>query len=109
MTFCTLFNSDIDFSFAICPRRRNNQHCGERTSFYQECDGHDSQSEYASDDVSSVDSQHSVKFAENVVSEVRSVPRYEKESISELFYNRIDMIRFKQEARLERMQVQVIW
>eukprot|EP00579_Thalassiosira_antarctica_P007577 CAMPEP_0201898046 /NCGR_PEP_ID=MMETSP0902-20130614/47775_1 /ASSEMBLY_ACC=CAM_ASM_000551 /TAXON_ID=420261 /ORGANISM="Thalassiosira antarctica, Strain CCMP982" /LENGTH=103 /DNA_ID=CAMNT_0048431083 /DNA_START=148 /DNA_END=459 /DNA_ORIENTATION=- len=103
MTF-TLFDSEIDFTFAICPKR---QQCIERTNFYHEYNGCDS--EYASEDTSSVDSCRSVTFADNVVSEIISVPRYEKESISELFYNRLDMMRFRQEARLERMQVQVIW
>lgn len=111
----TLFDSDIDFSFAICPRRRNNsQRCIERTSFYQD-DGYDHSEEDASveeeEDTSSVDSSssRSVTFAENIVSEVISVPRYERERVSELFYNRLDIMRFKQERRLERMQVQVIW
>ena len=54
-------------------------------------------------------SSRSVTFADNVVSKVISVPRYEKERIGELFYNRLDMMRFKQEARLERNGIQVIW
>ena len=61
------------------------------------------------EDDSSTSSCRSVTFAEDVVSEVISVPRYEKESKSELFYSRLDMLRFKQEARLERMGCSVIW
>lgn len=115
-----LFDSDIDFSFAICPRRRatdgyyclgSKQQYIERTSFFEGFSIHDITEETADNDTSSVDSCscRSVSFADNVVSEVRTVPRYEQESKSELFYNKIDMMRFRQEARLERMQVQVIW
>jgi sugar/nucleoside kinase (ribokinase family) len=57
---------------------------------------------------SSVDSNRSVTFAEIMVSEVRSVPRYERVSLGELFYNRLDMQRFKHEAKLERIHIQVI-
>lgn len=119
-----LFDSEIDFSFAICPRRRRDvndnqqlpqqqqQLCNgeERTSFYQERG--DSEQYESSDDeatMSSAESCRSVTFAENVVSEVKVVPRYERESVGELFYNRWDILRFRQERRLERMQVQVIW
>ena len=105
----TLFDSDIDFSFAICPRRRNRNTYIERTSFFQsEYDTAELETEEEEDD-SSTSSCRSVTFAEDVVSEVISVPRYEKESKSELFYSRLDMLRFKQEARLERMGCSVIW
>ena len=102
----TLFDSDIDFSFAICPRRKQ---C------YQECDDRTASTCSDDDEASSIDSREdssrrSVSFAENVVSEVISVPRHERNSISALVYNQLDLTRFKQEAKLERIhQVQVIW
>ena len=99
--------TQIDFSFAICPRRKQ---C------YQECDDKTASTCSADEDeASSIDSREdssrrSVSFAQNVVSDVISVPRYERNSISTLFYNKLDLIRFKQEAKLERIhQVQVIW
>ena len=121
-----LFDSDIDFSFAICPRRNvdedednkeQQQICNgeEQTSLYLEYEDDDGSSnneqQYASDEetTTSTGSCRSVTFAENPVSEVKVVPRYERERVGELFYNRWDIIRFKQERRLERMQVQVIW
>mmetsp|Transcript_12214 Transcript_12214/g.26000 ORF Transcript_12214/g.26000 Transcript_12214/m.26000 type:complete len:120 (+) Transcript_12214:327-686(+) len=119
MTF-SIFDSEIDFSFAICPRRRNNL-CSpnnvERTSFIQDYGNDNFNFEYDyndededEEDASSVDSYRSVTFADNVVTEIISVPRYETESKSDLFYNRLDMKRFKQEARLERRyQIQVVW
>eukprot|EP00578_Thalassiosira_sp_NH16_P023599 CAMPEP_0181102518 /NCGR_PEP_ID=MMETSP1071-20121207/14363_1 /TAXON_ID=35127 /ORGANISM="Thalassiosira sp., Strain NH16" /LENGTH=100 /DNA_ID=CAMNT_0023185507 /DNA_START=272 /DNA_END=571 /DNA_ORIENTATION=- len=96
-----LFDSEIDFSFAICPRRSRDrdandnqqpqQLCNgeERTSFYQEYG--DSEQHASSDNdatASSDESCRSVTFAENVVSEVKVVPRYERESVGDLFYNR---------------------
>lgn len=100
-----LFSSDIDFSFAICPSRQYaggvfpHQQRGERTNLYQEYSG--DASVYASDDTS-VDSCRSVTFADNVVSEVISVPRYERERLPELFYSSLEVHQFKQEARAER-------
>lgn len=132
-----LFDSEIDFSFAICPRRRrdeddqekledyevdSNEHqqhllCNseERTSVYLEYEvGRNNEQQPSATDeetisTSSIDSNRSVTFAENIVSEVKVVPRYERERVSELFYNRFDIMRFRQERRLERMQVHVIW
>ena len=106
----TLFDSDIDFSFAICPRRR--------LCYNAYDDGDDDDCTISTDDdkTSSVDSGasastcRSVTFALNIVSEVISVPRYESNSKSTLFYNKLDMRRFKQEAKLERIhQIHVLW
>ncbi len=105
MTYA-LFDTEIDFSFAICPRRRSNK-CIEQQD-YDSCDETDYS--FIDEDTSSVGSCRSVKFAEQVVSQVISVPRYEQDRKADLFYNKYDMMRFKQEARLERLhQVQVIW
>ena len=98
--------TQIDFSFAICPRRKQ---C------YQEYDNKTASTCSDEDEASSIDyredsGRRSVSFAQNVVSDVISVPRYERNSISTLFYNKLDLIRFKNEAKLERIhQVQVIW
>lgn len=110
----TLFDSDIDFSFAICPRRR--------LCYNAYDDGGDDDDDCTistdddDDETSSVDSGasastcRSVTFALNIVSEVISVPRYESNSKSTLFYTKLDMRRFKQEAKLERIhQIHVLW
>lgn len=54
------------------------------------------------------DSNRSVTFADDIVSNVKVIPRYETTTLSYLFYNRLDMQQFKCEARLEAMQIQVI-
>lgn len=95
-----LFGSDIDFSFAICPKRLNdcieaNQQtpCIRRTSAYQELrppsillpgrrrvpNSRDLEGA-ASDNTSPLDSCRTVTFVTGVVTEVKSVPRYEIES-----------------------------
>ena len=64
---------------------------------------------YESDEeTSSVGSSRSVTFADDIISEVITVPRYEEESMSELFYNSVDMMRFRHEARMEKMGAQVM-
>mmetsp|Transcript_2004 Transcript_2004/g.3756 ORF Transcript_2004/g.3756 Transcript_2004/m.3756 type:complete len:122 (+) Transcript_2004:224-589(+) len=121
MTF-TLFDSENDFSFANRARRRINTLCFhpinqgdtiERASFIvqdiNECDD-DSKNAQSSDDASSVGSCRLVTFAEDVVTEIIPVPRYEEESMGELFYSTLDEERFKCEARLEWVHdIQVIW
>lgn len=130
MAFNSLFDSTIDYSFAMWPPTTP---CGKRTSchhhrpsclrgaaYYPPCyydvdpcnDGSSiaySSSAYSSASSSSSPSYRSVTFAEDVVTEVRSVPRYERESVPSLFYDRFDLQRFRHEAKLERMRVQVIW
>mmetsp|Transcript_15473 Transcript_15473/g.33278 ORF Transcript_15473/g.33278 Transcript_15473/m.33278 type:complete len:119 (+) Transcript_15473:349-705(+) len=108
MTF-RLFGSDIDFSFAVCSRRQNNcllsnQDSFEGSSHFQYSVYDSDYSDYASDDLS--DSCRSVTFADNIVSEVISVPRLEEERISELFWSSSEMCQFKHEARMERSRVQ---
>lgn len=130
MAFNSLFDSTIDYSFAMWPppcgkrmscHRRRPPSClrGAATPCYYDVDpcndgscGHSSiaySSSAESASLSSSSSYRSVTFAEDVVTEVRSVPRYERESVPSLFYNRLDLQRFRHEAKLERMRVQVIW
>ena len=73
-------------------------------------DGYYSDISLSSSSVSSSlsESNRSVTFADNVVSKVKVIPRYDKATLSNLFYNRLDMQQFKCEARLEAMQIQVI-
>ena len=106
------FDSGIDFSFAICPRRKPTGY--ERTSFYRDS-AYDPELVLA--DAADGDELRrrarrlvgGVTFANEVVSRVISVPRYEEKRLGELFYNRLDVMRFKQEYRLERMGVLTIW
>ncbi|KAL3804721.1 hypothetical protein HJC23_008536 [Cyclotella cryptica] len=113
MTFYSLFDADIDLSFALpkeTPFRRQRS-CllpTTRQSF----------GEYYLEDELSLDrsrtrldseSRRSVKFAENPISEVIPVPRYEKERIPELFYNHLDVARFRHEVKLERMHIKILW
>eukprot|EP00581_Thalassiosira_minuscula_P019043 CAMPEP_0183726354 /NCGR_PEP_ID=MMETSP0737-20130205/23072_1 /TAXON_ID=385413 /ORGANISM="Thalassiosira miniscula, Strain CCMP1093" /LENGTH=123 /DNA_ID=CAMNT_0025957675 /DNA_START=59 /DNA_END=430 /DNA_ORIENTATION=+ len=123
MTF-SLFDSDIDFSFAICPDRWRrfrygpNKQCSsiERTSIIlqdfdmiEKLDNYDAKHEF-SGDTSSLDSARSVTFADNVVAEIISIPKYEKESKKKLFYCNNDIERFKHEARLEWLrQINMVW
>lgn len=106
-----MFDSTIDYSFAIwAPRRTNCHHPPSclRTACYDDpCNdgcGYGNSTSSSSETFS-----RSVTFAESVISEVRSVPRYEKESVASLFYNGSDLQRFRHEMRLESMRVQVIW
>lgn len=102
-------DSEIDWSFAICPRRQKNYLVSlpscikKRTSSLEDDFNVFDSEEYmtTAGDALSIDSARSVTFAEKIVSEVISVPRYEAESRSELFYNRYDVMKFRQEARLE--------
>lgn len=124
-----LFDSDIDFSFAICPQppqdylAHQQPPCIKTNSAYPEPIPHsilfsgrwrESNNRHllscvALNDGSPLDSCRTVTFADKIVSEVKSVPRYETESKRELFYNRLDLLRFRQEARLERMhKLQVV-
>ena len=127
VAFNTLVDSTIDYSFAMWapPRGRKSRHrrppsCLRGTApppcyyYVDPCnDGSCGRSiachSFSSADSVSSSSSRSVTFAEEVVTEVRSVPRYERESVPSLFYNRLDLQRFRHEAKLERMQVQVIW
>lgn len=112
-----IFDSIIDFSFAIkgtatqyhppsCLRNNN-----ESKFTIDPCnDGCYSDITLSSSSLPSLlpESNRSVKFADNIVSKVKVIPRYEKATLSNLFYNRLDMQQFKFEARLEAMQIQVI-
>ena len=145
MAFNSLFDSTIDYSFAMwpppcgkrksCHRRRRRipppplpPSCLRGAAYYHPCyydvdpcndgfsiaysssvDSSASSSPSSSPSSSSSSSYRSVTFAEDVVTEVRSVPRYERESVPSLFYNRFDLQRFRHEAKLEKMRVQVIW
>ncbi|KAL3802755.1 hypothetical protein ACHAW5_008859 [Stephanodiscus triporus] len=113
-----IFDSTIDYSFAIwAPKRKSRRNPPSCLRTAPACvvdpcnDGHGCgrSLEIISPSSSEDTSSRSVTFADDVVSEVRSFPRYERESVPSLFYNRLDLQRFKHEARLERMRVQVIW
>ena len=114
-----IFDSIIDFSFAIkgtetqqhdhppsCLRNNNDS----KFTIDPCNDGYYSDATLSSSSVSSSlsESNRSVTFADNVVSKVKVIPRYDKATLSNLFYNRLDMQQFKCEARLEAMQIQVI-
>lgn len=132
MTAFALFDPSIDLSFAICPRRRsirntnNNNNKSRRswclgpdrqslesTSYYQQEEEDDGVVVLGSFDEASSESMassvaslsRSVKFADEIVSRVIPVPRYERASIGELFYSPMDVARFKRDYRRERTLV----
>jgi hypothetical protein len=111
VAFDSMVDSTVGHSFAIwAPRRKNCHHppsCLRTACYVDPCnDGCGCGNSTSS---SSEASSRSVTFAEDVVSEVRSVPKYEKESLALLFYNGSDLQRFRHEVKLESMRVQVIW
>jgi hypothetical protein len=106
-----MFDSTIDYSFAIWAPRRTNCHnppsCLRTACYDDPCN--DGCGYGNSTSSSSEASSRSVTFAKNVVSEVRSVPRCEKDSVASLFYSGADLQRFRHEVKLESIRVQVIW
>lgn len=110
----------IDFSFAICPKRRiqNNNNrlvcpllkrqCSEG-SYYIEDEEVDTAITKENTTTTTTEPKRSVRFVTDIVSQVFEVPRYERENLGELFYNHLDVTRFKSEARLERMQIKMLW
>ena len=112
-----ILGSIIDFSFAVKGTATQHDHppsClrnNDSKFTIDPCnDGYYSDATLSSSSVSSSlsESNRSVTFADNVVSKVKVIPRYDKSTLSNLFYNRLDMQQFKSEARLEAMQIQVI-
>ncbi|KAL7489960.1 hypothetical protein ACHAW6_015753 [Cyclotella cf. meneghiniana] len=104
MTFRSLFDDEIDLSFALpketpLRRQRATPLPSTRRNFRSR----------RLDDDDNGTTRRSVAFAENPVSEVISVPRYEKERIPELFYDQLDVARFRHEVRLERMRIKILW
>jgi hypothetical protein len=101
----SLFDPTIDFSFALPDGQtlREQRSCLQRQSSI-DCIGY-----FSCLEENDLHKKRSVKFVDTLVSEVISVPRYEKESISELFYNQLDMARFRHVVKLERMHIKVLW
>lgn len=99
-----------DFAFAVakCPRTCGpKRQCDEETSFYLIDDPSDSTSISGCDEnsLSSTSSVLSVKFADNVVSDIITVPRYaDKHNVGDFFYSVIDLARFREEFKMERMR-----
>ena len=96
-----------DFSFAI-PKfsKRTSQHCAkEETSDYMvDDDTFNLSLEYDEDSLTSTSSCRSVTFSESV--ECHTVARYiDQENRRDLFYSGADVARFKQEFKIEKMQL----
>jgi len=95
-----------DFSFAVakCPHGPNRD-CGDETSsFYMVDDDTLDTVGYDENSLASTSSSRSVKFADNVVSDIIEVPRYiDNDNRRDLFYSGVDIAQFKYEFKMERM------
>ena len=106
MSIFSLFDPSIDYSFAL-PKAQ--QCCLQEQSTLPQRSRSHRNSTWNDEKNTTLTTAARVTFAADPISEIISIPRYERESISELFYNSLDMAKFRHEVLLERLSIKVLW